>query len=114
KEKSSAKQTYEKALVEKKKTSLLEKMSDTNYKVSLGNIEPDESITIKFTYITVVNMTDNGFKIVFPTNIAPIYTGSFDHASKDIDLQTSLGNLHYRTSIPYKFELNLDFESYND
>ena len=115
KERSEAKKDYETAISEKKKTTLLEKISDTDYKVSLGNLTPNETITIEFTYLTVAFMDSDGFKFVLPTNIAPKYTGSSDFSTRDKvdEIVTHYDNIPYTTNTTYDFNLNLTWKSKN-
>lgn len=73
-EKKQAQKTYTEALVEGKKTALIEKISDSDYKVSVGNVEPGLRVIVSFDYLIVLELDDdNGFKFNIPTNIGLKY-----------------------------------------
>ena len=72
-EKKQAQMTYNKALVEGKKTALIEKISNSDYKVSVGNVEPGLRVIVSFDYMIVLELDDYGFKFNIPTNIGLKY-----------------------------------------
>jgi Ca-activated chloride channel homolog len=73
-EKKQAQRTYNEAQTEGKKTALIEKISDSNYKVSVGNVEPGLRVIVSFDYLVVLELDDDfGFKFNVPTNIGLKY-----------------------------------------
>jgi hypothetical protein len=110
KEKNEAKQEYTKAVVtDKKKASLLEKISDSDYKVYLGNINEGETIIIEFTYLTETSMENGKFKFVLPSNIAPRYI-SGDSSSTEAIYSS---DITYTSNINYNFNFDLLWQSRN-
>ena len=94
-ERSQAQQTYNAGVSDNKKSSLLKKLNNSTYSMSLGNIEPGEIIVVSFSYLTQTINNSEGFKFVLPTNIAPKYSGSSFSADS-----------YRRRSLPYGRCLN--------
>ena len=71
-EKSQAKATYTEAIKDNKRASLLEKNED-QYSLTIGNVQPDESIVITYTYLCKLVMKNNSYMFVYPTNVGERY-----------------------------------------
>jgi hypothetical protein len=112
KEKTKAKEEYDTAKSEGKKTSLLTKLSNNNYKVSIANINPNEEVIINYTFVTTLEFDDNGrYKFILPTNIAPKYSGSTNQTVSDSVFAKALNSITYMEKPPYTFNINLNFTS---
>lgn len=77
KEKEEAKQEYEKGIQEGKTMAYTEVNSDLQdtIEVKLGNIEPKENITIRLSYLELLNTTNDGqqYELVLPFTLSPRY-----------------------------------------
>ena len=107
-EKSKALKTYSESKEAGKKTSLLVKLSDSSYRVTIANINPNELITIKYSYGTTLQFeTDGTFKFILPTNIAPKYTESKHQTITDIVNKKNHEMNTYNVNPEYKFNIDL-------
>ena len=111
-EKTVAKNTYEKALDNKQKSSLLEKDKFGNYTLFMGNIQPDETVTIQYSYL-VETITDNGkYKFVMPTNIGNKYTLNTPYTPyKGFSNSRLTREPPHIVSPKYTFNFNLNWKS---
>jgi hypothetical protein len=114
-EKSTARQTYEKAISEKKTTCLLEKGSNGVYTVNVGNILADQEVKIEFEYLTKLECTDEGqMKFVLPTNISPKYDDGKKTVKELIATTATTSAMTYSSAkAPFQFHLNLTWRSNN-
>ena len=103
KNKSTAYADYSTAKDYGRRTALLVKNKDL-YSISIGNILPNEQITITFTYLTELPFDSNGFKYVLPTNIAPLYIPAIDKTKYADRIVTGL---NYTTSVCYDFNVHI-------
>lgn len=115
KEKTQASQEYSDAKDSGKKTSLLTKLSDTHYYVKIAGVNPNEKITINYSYVTTLDQDDlSRYKFILPTNIAPKYTGSSSQTVADSIFAKVMNGIRYlTTSVGYNFSLELRFISGN-
>ena len=81
---------------------------DNLYRVILGNILPDEQITVEITYLTKLPVNANGFKFVLPTNIAPIYVPPDDVSKYGLFVMSTF--LH-TTHTAYDFNVHLTWRT---
>lgn len=113
-EKTQAHQTYSSAQSEGKKTALIEKISDTDYKVSVGNVEPYERVIIGFNYLIVLDLEDdNKYKFNIPTNIGIKYFSS-NQTQTDWEYQQSISKLKWCDNPTYTFDFELKWISSNN
>lgn len=114
KKKDEARKEYNTAVADKKKACILEKF-DNYCKTTVGNLEPDETVTIKLTYIDRSEPTkyfsDSAFKFVFATNIFPKYSSS-QHSTKD-ELDHPVNNVTHSSNVKYDFDFVLNCTSKN-
>lgn len=130
-EKTKAKETYNTAISENKRASILEKHEDT-YTVTLGNVQSNESIVIMYTYLCKLKAENGKYMFVLPTNIGtrygddhfdykecgiyntkwyekPVYNPSYEPKSRTVSLKitckskNSIKNIH---SLTNKIDLN--------
>lgn len=115
KEKTVASKEYSDAKEQGKKTSLLTKLSDTSYRVQIAGVNPNEQITISYSYVTTLDQDDLArYKFSLPTNIAPKYTGSSSQTVADSIFGKVMNTIRYTsTSTGYDFSLELRFMSGN-
>lgn len=109
-EKKKAQKTYTQAQSEGKKTALIEKISDIDYKVSVGNVEPGLRVIISFDYLIVLELDEESkYKFNIPTNIGIKYF--FDHKiQKDWEYQQELNKIKWTDNtddIKYFFDFEL-------
>lgn len=114
KEKTQATKEYSDAKDAGIKTSILDKLSDTSYRVKIAGINPGETVTITYEYAYTLDRLDGltgRYKFVLPTNIAPKYTGSPNKTLGDSVFAQSMEKITYSDSPGYTFEINLNFTS---
>lgn len=100
--KNDASDKYEKAKNEKHKALLLTKNNDGIYSMNIGNIEPNETIVINYTFIGYLTILDDGNLFVLPLNIAPRYNGKPESKIIHTDIETAC---------TIKFFLDLEWNS---
>lgn len=95
------------------KTSILDKISDTSYRVKIAGINPGEKviITYEYAYTLEVDGLTGKYKFVLPTNIAPKYTGSSNKTFGDNVFSQVMDKITYSNSPGYTFEITLNFTS---
>lgn len=114
KERTHAKQAYMTAVSDGKKASIIEKLSDSEYKLQLGNVNPYENVDISVEYVSVLDCNSNGSYIfVFPTNISTKYF-SVSSNQTDKSFANDLSKLTYSSDIPYHYTFNIKWESVNN
>jgi hypothetical protein len=112
KKKVEARKDYEKAIAEQKTTGLLEMAAQGIYTINLGNIAPQEEITIEVDYITELECSEDGeMKFLLPTNISPKYDASQKTVNDLLANQATTGQLTYSDSALYNFHLNINWQS---
>jgi uncharacterized protein YegL len=106
-EKSQAQQTYSDAQTEGKKTALIEKISDTDYKVTIGNVEPGQRVIIGFDYLIVLEFDEESrYKFNIPTNIGVKYFSS-TQSEKDWEYECAVSKMKWTDG---NLGYNLNFE----
>jgi hypothetical protein len=99
KKKEIAKAEYETAKSEGKKTALFSDLGNGKYEIKIGNIDPNEFVSVYFAYNSVLKITNEGYKFAFPTSVAPRCDLSLFKSS---DKFTSVGE-----SADYDFDFDI-------
>lgn len=73
KEKSAAKEEYQRNMVQGNSAYLMEQETDNIFKISVGKIDKGEEVTIKINYIDKFEIVDNSIQILLPTLVTPKY-----------------------------------------
>ncbi len=73
-----ARQTYETARAQGKRTSLLEQERPNVFTMNVANIMPGDRIEVQLDYSELLVPTDATYEFVFPTVVGPRYTGGAD------------------------------------
>jgi hypothetical protein len=103
-EKSEAVATYTSGVSRGKKSCLLQNFGNGSYNVEVGNVDPNETVVINYTYSGYISCTVDGYKYLFPTNIMDKYVApTFD--SKAVQ------NVVHASSPPYTFDLYIRWKS---
>eukprot|EP01034_Spumella_vulgaris_P034638 gene34638-42726_t len=111
KEKSVAKSEYTSAVDEGIQSSLLEKISATDYSVSVGPVEPSQSVEIRFSYLTRTEVQKDGsYRFVLPTNIAPKYNTSTSNVA-DMEYSAEMSAIPRAHNPGYSFEVDMKWSS---
>ncbi len=107
-EKKVAFQTYSQAQGEGKKTALIEKISDSDYKVSIGNVEPGQRVIVSFNYLVVLELEeDSRYKFNIPTNIGIKYFSS-TQTQRDWEYKRDISKLKWSdNNSNYSFDFEL-------
>lgn len=102
-------QNYEKAIENKHTALTLEKYNDS-YKLQLGNIEPNQELIVKFSYITILKIINNSYIFALPTNIAPKYIQNIKSTENITNITSSI---IYSNNPEYDFNINIIIKSVN-
>jgi len=70
-----ASQIYEKGIAEGHLSALARQYRDGLVNLSLGNLRPEEEVTVTMEILAGVELRDNGFRFRFPFTLAPSYHG---------------------------------------
>jgi hypothetical protein len=104
-EKSEAKATYDSGVSRGKKSCLLQNLGNGHYNVEVGNVDPNETVVINYTYAGYISCTTDGYRYLFPTNIMEKYTSNPSRNSY-------AGQKMTHTSSPsYTFDLSIKWKS---
>lgn len=110
KKKEVAKREYSVAKSEGKKTSLFVDNGNGSYEIEIGNIDPEEFVTITFAYNSVLQITSEGYKFAFPTTIAPRYNlGLSDPKTTFSWLPKFKTSTSVSGSADYKFKFDIEW-----
>lgn len=82
---------------------LLNKINDTTYLIEIGNLDPNETIRIEYTYISLVRLEMDYYKYIFPIINIPKYISPIEK----IDYNS------YITFYPFTFNLHIDWSTTN-
>ena len=74
-EKKKAKQVYKKAIKEGKRAAKLEQHRPNVFQMKVGNIMPNETVTIDIFYTEMISVVNKEYQFVFPGVVGPRYTG---------------------------------------
>lgn len=107
-EREEAKQQYEAAKKEGKRTSLLEQQRPNVFTMSVANIMPGDKIKVELDYSELLVPEDSTYEFVYPTVVGPRYGGGAD---PDKDSWISNPYLKEGEKEPYKFGINLEIET---
>ncbi len=73
KEKSAAKEEYQRNMVQGNSAYLMEQETENIFKISVGKIDKGEEVTVKINYIDKFEIVDNSIQILLPTLVTPKY-----------------------------------------
>ena len=73
KEKSAAKEEYQRNMVQGNSAYLMEQETNNIFKISVGKIDKGEEVTVKINYIDKFEIVDNSIQILLPTLVTPKY-----------------------------------------
>ena len=97
KEKSAAKEEYQRNMVQGNSAYLLEQETDNIFKISVGKIDKGEEVTVKINYIDKFEIVDNSIQILLPTLVTPKYKSNITD------------KLFYR-KVDYTVDFNIDID----
>jgi hypothetical protein len=115
KKKDQAKKEYDVAVASGVKASLIEKISDSEYKLYVGNVNAEEYVEVNIEYVTTLECNENGnYVFIFPTNIAVKYLSGSGVTKNDIEFQKEISKMKYSTShLSYDYIFRLEWTSAN-
>ena len=108
-EKNQARQTYEKAKREGKRTSLLEQHRPNVFQMNVGNILPGDVILVELKYNEFLIPENKVYSFIYPTVVGPRFVDS--HEKKE---NTSFANMPYtkeKEAPAYDFDLGLQLNA---
>lgn len=106
-EKKQARQTYETAKSEGKRTSLLEQQRPNVFQMNVANIQPGDEIKVTLRYTELLRPTAGVYEFVYPTVVGPRYTGEVSDASASHNQFMSTPYLKQGNLPPYNFGLKV-------
>ncbi|WP_116106652.1 VIT domain-containing protein [Lewinella sp. IMCC34191] len=80
--KEAARQTYERAKTEGKRSSLLEQHRPNVFQMSVANILPGDSVRVRLRYTELLVPEAGTYRFVYPTVVGPRFTGEDDKTSE--------------------------------
>lgn len=83
-EREEAKQIYEAARAEGKKTALMEQNRPNMFSQRIANIAPGEEMSIELSYVQAVRYDQGRFSLRFPMTITPRYTPAMQGANSEL------------------------------
>jgi len=101
-EKQKAREDYEKAKSEGKRTSLLEQQRPNVFQMNVANIMPGDEIEVIMKYTEMLIPESGTYKFIYPTVVGPRYTGENTNSSSAAFTHT-----------PYQKEGNSPFYNFN-
>jgi hypothetical protein len=107
-EKQEARKEYTKAIEDKHKALLLEK-TNLGYKIKVGNIEPNEELIVRYTYVSTVDYSNGKYRLIIQTNIAPHYTLQ----NKNLCIRGNDSNIKYDNKNDIEFNVNVNWKTTN-
>lgn len=111
KEKVQAQKEFSIATTSGYKSSILEKLSENEFKLSMSNLNPNETASIIIEYISILDCNSNGsYTFVFPTNIGVKYL-SDSKTNADKLFAKEISQLTYSNVIFYDYNFNIVWES---
>jgi Ca-activated chloride channel family protein len=102
KEKQQARQEYEQAKSEGKRTSLLEQQRPNVFQMNVANIMPGDEIEVSMKYTEMLVPEGGTYKFIYPTVVGPRYTGE----------NTNSASAQF-THTPYQQEGNSPFYNFD-
>ncbi|QHT66420.1 SusC/RagA family TonB-linked outer membrane protein [Rhodocytophaga rosea] len=80
-EKQQAREQYEQAIHAGKTATLLEQKRPNVFQMNVGNILPNDTITVELRYTELLTATDGTYAFVYPTVVGPHYSETPDDAA---------------------------------
>lgn len=115
KEKNDAKREYSNAVKSGHKASIIEQLSDNDYKLQVGNINFQENVNVIIEYVTTLECNQNGSYIfTFPTNISVKYFPERNMTHIDDLYSREMKNMTYSDNVPYNYTFLLNWTSSNN
>ena len=105
--KQAARETYEAAKAEGKRTSLLEQERPNVFTMSVANIGPKETVEVELDYSELLVPEDAVYEFIYPTVVGPRYTGGADPGK---DQWMANPHLPAGNPEPYKFGIAAHIE----
>lgn len=106
-EKNQARQTYETAKSEGKRTSLLEQSRPNVFQMNVANIMPGDEIEVILKYTELIRPTEGIYEFVYPTVVGPRYTGEVTNKSAANNQFMNTPYLKSGELLPYEFDINV-------
>lgn len=92
--------------------SIFKKLNDTEYKLSVGNVIPGETISIDVYWISNLEINSDGYyKFLLPTNIALKYSMDSCKTNTDLEYLREISNILHSSISPIKYLLDITWSS---
>lgn len=108
-EKKIAENAFDTAVSSGISASIFKQLSDTEYKLTVGNVIPGETVEIIICYISHLDVDSHGqYKFLTPTNIALKYSSS---TSNDSEYLNEVSDMRYSSESPISYSINIKWTS---
>ena len=107
KEKEEARQQYEVAKQQGKRTSLLEQDKPNVFTMNVANILPGEQVDLILTYNEFLVPESGVYSFVYPTVVGPRYAGNSDQP----EFVSKTSYLSEKTTVPYNVDISVHVQS---
>ena len=110
-ERQKARQTYERAKVEGKTTSLLEQQRPNVFQMNVANILPGDEVKVELQYQELLVPEDQTYEFVFPTVVGPRYSNMDAAGAPDTERWVKNPYLHQGEAPPFSYDLTAEINS---
>lgn len=108
-EKGKARETYEQAKSEGKRTSLLEQERPNMFTMNVANILPGDQITVKLKYTENLIPESGVYSFIYPTVVGPRYTG--EETNSQVKTVQDVPYTGEGIAPMYQFDLNVEVKA---
>ena len=109
KERSKAREQYNKAKKQGKRVSLLQQERPNVFQMEVANIMPDDIIELELKYTEMLVPTDGVYQFVYPAVVGPRY--GKDNKTGESNDYVSSPYLKMNKDVPYDFDLNVNLNA---
>lgn len=99
---------YEQAVSEGHGGFMLEQERPDVFTVVVGNLKPNQAVTIRLTYVTDLDINDGSIRIAFPTTVAPRYVTSTGTDPIQASLDAEALNPPHVLHVAYGLSMEVD------
>ncbi len=89
---------------------LLEQHRPDIFTINVGNLKPQQAVTIRLTYVAELEATDSVIRLAFPTTVAPRYVTATGTDPLQAMIEGEQINPPHVLSVPYGLTLEMDVD----
>jgi Ca-activated chloride channel family protein len=111
KERTAARETYEKAKKEGKSTTLLEQQRPNVFQMNVANIMPGDEIKVELSYTENIVPSDGAYEFVYPTVVGPRFSDQPAETTPPDEHWIANPYLMEGETTPYKFDIAVNIST---